>query len=135
MKPALLGAVAVVVSGLAVGCHDPLRTAPDQSFVFHVSNIAAPATVAPGAPLSVVLTAVSGGCARFDRIETRKSASEASITVWGVNPAIGNPGMGCTADIRNELHTVTFDPPFAASFTVSVNRPREAPLTATVQVQ
>lgn len=112
-----------------------LGALPDQSFVFNVSKIDAPARIAPGASLSVVLTAVSGGCARFDRIETHRSASGANITVWGVNPAIGNPGMACTADIRNEPHTVTFDPPFASTFTISVNRPQQNPLTATVQVQ
>jgi hypothetical protein len=107
----------------------------DQSFVFNVSKIDAPASIAPGTSLSVVLTAVSGGCARFDHIETQRNASGASITVWGVNPAIGNPEMACTADIRNEPHTVSFDPPFATTFTVSVNRPQLAPLTATVRIQ
>ena len=118
----------------------PLRAeialgATDQSFIFHVSKIDAPASIAPGASLSVVLTAVSGGCARFDRIETQRNASGASVTLWGVNPAIGNPGMPCTMDIRSERHTLTFDPPFASTFTISVNRPQLNPLTATVQVQ
>jgi hypothetical protein len=118
----------------------PLRAeialaATNQSFIFSVSKIDAPASIAPGMPLSVVLTAVSGGCARFDRIETQRNASGASITVWGVNPAIGNPEMACTMDLRMERHTVTFDPPFAGTFTVSVNRPQLAPLIATVRVQ
>jgi hypothetical protein len=118
----------------------PLRAeialgATSQSFIFTVAKIDAPASIAPEASLSVVLTAVSGGCARFDRTETQRTASGATVTLWGVNPAIGHPDMPCTADIRMEPHTVTFDPPFAGTFTVSVRRPQSDPLTATVQIQ
>ena len=140
MKSALLGVAVAVLAGSTAGCHDPVRSSPippsGQAFIFHISKINAPDSVLPGVPLSVVLTALSGGCARFDRIETEKNSSGASVTVWGVNPQIGNPRMACTADLRVEPHTLTFDPPFASSFTIVVNRPPpEAPLVARVEVR
>ena len=139
MKSVLLGVAAVVLVGATVGCNDPVRSAPlppsGQKFVFHVSEMDAPSRIPPGASLTVVLTAVSGGCARLDRIETEKNASGASITVWGVNPQLENPQLVCTADLRNERHRVTFDPPFGPYFTITVNRPQGTPLVATVQVR
>lgn len=141
MKSALLGVIGVVLAGLTVGCTDPVGndpgrvTPPPPNFIFYVSEIDAPARILPGRSLTIVLTALSGGCARFDRIEAERSVSGASLTVWGVNPQLENPGMVCTADLRNERHTVTFDPPFAPTFKISVNRPQQAPLVATVQVR
>lgn len=55
MKSVLLSVVAVVLVGAMVGCNDPVRSAPippsGQNFVFHVSEMDAPARIPPGASL------------------------------------------------------------------------------------
>lgn len=127
-----LGAVAVVV--LAIGaCRNPM--APDQSVVLDVSKLAAPASIAAGTPLSVVLTVVTGGCRTFDHIEIRRDASAATVTAWGKDVSVGRKNVACTADIRLKSESYQIEPPFANVFTVTVTRPQLAPLTATVQVE
>ena len=133
MKPALLGVVIVSLIVPTGGCRNPFS--PGRSVILTVTEIAAPASVGAGAPIPVVLTVMTGGCVSFDRIETRSDASGASITVWGDDTSGGSKNVACPQDIRYEQHSLRFDPPFASTFTLSVNRGRLSPLTATVQVQ
>ena len=129
-----LSVLAVACALLVVTACNPF--APSQRVALGVSRIDAPATIAQTTPLTIALTVVTGGCRTFERIETQRFVTGASITVWGRDAAVGRD-VACPTDIRYESHTVTFDPPFppSSSFQISVNQGRLAPITATVQVQ
>jgi hypothetical protein len=129
----LLFAIGVVgVVSLPIACNP---FAPDQSVVFGVTQLDAPATISPGSTLTVVLTVTTGGCKTFDHIEVERTASFASLTAWGADGAIGAKNVSCPAIIVDTPHSYQLDPPFQSPFTVSVSRGRVSPLTATVQVQ
>ena len=132
MKSALLGVAAFALVSSASGCGN---FGPDQSVILGVTEVAAPASIAPGTSLSVVLTVVTAGCTGFDHIETQRSASEATITVWGRDGAKGRDDVLCPQVISHEKHTVRFDPPFASTFTVTVDQGTMPPHTVTVRVQ
>ena len=133
MKPVLFGVALVTVALSVASCRNPF--ASDAAVILDVSKLEAPASVSAGVPISVVVTVVTGGCRSFDYIDVDRNASGASITVWGRDAALGKKNVACPADIRYEPHSVTFDPPFATTFHVSVHRGAFNPLTATVQVQ
>ena len=109
--------------------------APDQSVVLGVSKLDAPATVSPGSPLTVVLTVTTGGCKTFDHIEVERTASLASLTVWGRDGAKGAKNVACPAYIVDTPHSYQLNPPFQSPFTVQVDRGRVSPLIAVVNVQ
>ncbi len=131
MKRTLFGVVILALVGLAA-CNP---FAPDQSVVLGVSQLDAPASVAANAPLSVVLTVVTGGCLSFDRIEARRDASTATLTVWGTDGSKGRKDVACRADVRYEPHTYQLNPTFTNPFTITVNPESINPLVAIVQVQ
>lgn len=118
--------------GAAVACNP---FAPDQSVVLGVTKIDAPATVASGTAITIVLTVTTGGCLSFDHIDVSRNASSANMTVWGRDATIGRKGVVCTLVGVSDAHSYQFDPPFSSSFTIQVNQGRLAPLQAVVQVQ
>jgi hypothetical protein len=132
MKRALFGIGVACIITFAIACN-PL--APDQSVTLDVSKIDAPTAVAAGAPIAVVLTVTIGGCMSFDHIEVNRDAGAGHMTVWGRDAAKGRKDIACPAYIGSEPHSYQFDPPFANSFTIQVDRGRMAPLQTTVQVQ
>lgn len=109
--------------------------APDQSVVLEVESLDAPATISPGAQLTVVLTVTTGGCTVFDHIAVLRGPSGAQLAAMGLNTAKGKTNYSCPADIRSDPHSYTLDPPFESPFKVQVNRASSPPLTATVLVQ
>ena len=123
----------VGLAGLIIASCNPFE--PDQSVILGVSNLDAPATITTGSSFAAVLTVTLGGCLSFDRIETQRSSSDATITVWGKNAAAGRKDVVCPQNVISENHTIQFNPPFANTFTVTVNRGRISPLMTTVQVQ
>jgi hypothetical protein len=123
--------IVVALAGLAA-CNP---FAPDQSVVLQVENLDAPATIAPGAQLTVVLTVTTGGCTIFDHIAVLRGPSGAQLAAIGLNTAKGKTNYSCPADIRSDPHSYTLDPPFQSPFTVQVNRPTSPPLVATVVVE
>lgn len=131
MKSALFGAVVVAV--VAVGACNPF--APDQSVLLGVSKLEAPATIAAGSPLTVVLTVTTGGCKTFDRIAVERDPSAVSLTPWGTDGAIGKKNIMCPANIIDTPHSIRLDPPFQSPFVILVPREGLDPLTATVQIQ
>ena len=122
----------LLCSGLLLGggCN-PL--APKQMVVLGVSKLDAPATVAAGSTLTVVLTVETGGCVSFDRIEVTRDAGGANLTAWGVDA--NRKGINCPDILLETPHSYDFKPPFQSPFTIQVQRGRLSPLTATVQVQ
>ena len=131
MKNLLMGAAVVAV--ITVGGCNPF--APDQSVVLDVESLDAPATIAPGASLTVVLTVTTGGCIVFDHITALRGTSGAQLVAIGRNTAKGRPNVSCPTDIRTDPHSYTLNPPFDSPFTVTVDRGGLSPLTATVVVQ
>jgi hypothetical protein len=132
MRIVSLSLAAVVV---LAGCAAVDPSAPDQSVTLDVSKIAAPTTVANGTPITVVLTVTTGACLSFDHIQVNRDVSGAYVTVWGRDAAKGKTGVGCPANLVLEPHSYQFDPPFANSFAIQVDRGRLPPLQATIQVQ
>ena len=133
MKRVLFGLVVVGLAAAPLACDNPF--APDQSLRLGVTELDAPAAIAAGSSLTVTLTVQTGGCLRFDHFEVDRDAAFATVTVWGKDAAKGRTEIACTADIRFEPHSYTFEPPFQSPFTVQVSRGRLSPLIAVVQVQ
>jgi hypothetical protein len=133
MKRLLLGMAVVGLAAAPLACDNPF--APEQLVRLNVTELDAPAAISAGSSLTVTLTVQTGGCLSFDHFEVERGASFATVTVWGEDAAKGKPGMACTADVRFEPHSYTFDPPFQSPFTVQVGRGRLSPLTAVVQIQ
>ncbi len=131
MKTALLGLSLACVVGIVQSCNP---FSPDQSVTLGVAQLEAPATIVAGTPLSVVLTVELGGCKSFERIVTERTPQHATLTVLGSDASKGRD-VSCPANYFTEPHTVQLDPPFSNPFTITVNRGRVSPLTATVQVQ
>ena len=124
----------VGLAGLIIASCNPFE--PDQSVVLGVSDLSAPAAITTGSSFAAVLTVtLENGCLSFDRIEIQRSTSDATITVWGKDAAAGRKDVSCPQNFRSETHTLQFNPPFANTFTMTVNRGRISPLMATVQVQ
>ena len=128
MKSVLLGVVAGLVVS-ASGCN--LFSEPDQRLRLGVEGLEAPSRNPAANPLSVVVLVVTGGCKIFDRFETSRSAAGATLTAVGRDVS---EGRACTDEAIVTPHTVRFDPPFASTFTITVNRFNQEPLTATIQI-
>jgi hypothetical protein len=126
------GSSVLLCSGLLLGSAcNPLEGG--QPVVLGVSKLEAPATVAAGSTLTVVLTVETGGCISFDRIEVTRDASGANVTAWGVDAS--RKGVTCPDNLVETPHSYDFTPPFQSQFTIQVQRGRLSPLTATVQVR
>jgi len=132
MKYVLSGIFLVALAAVPLACNP---FAPDQSVVLEVESLDAPATISPGAQITVVLTVTTGGCTVFDHIAVLRGPSGAQLAAIGLNTAKGKTNYSCPADIRSDPHSYTLDPPFQSPFTVQVNRPTSPPLVATVLVE
>ena|ERR1700686_4239434 len=132
MKRAWFEMVVVSLLAAVVACNP---FAPDQSIILGVEKIDAPATSPVGSPLTVVLTVTVGGCKSFDQIEAASVPSGASLTALGLDASKGKRDVVCPSVIISEPHSYQFDSPPRGPFTITVDRGRVSPLTATVQVQ
>ena len=132
MKYVLSGIFLVALAAVPLACNP---FAPDQSVVLEVESLDAPATISPGAQITVVLTVTTGGCTVFDHIAVLRGPSGAQLAAIGLNTAKGKTNYSCPADIRSDPHSYTLDPPFESPFKVQVNRPTSPPLVATVLVE
>jgi hypothetical protein len=132
MKYVLSGMAVVALLAVPLACNP---FAPDQSVVLEVESLDAPATISPGAQLTVVLTVTTGGCTVFDHIAVLRGPSGAQLAAMGLNTAKGKTNYSCPAYIRSDPHSYTLDPPLQSPFTVQVNRPTSPPIVATVLVE
>jgi hypothetical protein len=128
MKSAMLGLVVLVAS--VSGCSSIFGS--DKAVVLAVTEIEAPASIPAGTALSAIVTVESGGCRRFDRLETNRTASGATIVAWGRDASGKN--VACTSDIRYDHVPARFDPPFASTFTLSADRAGTTPVVVTVRI-
>jgi hypothetical protein len=134
MKPVLSVWSVALLSVISLsGCRDTAATTNDL-VTLNTETLDAPATIAPGAALTVALSVDVGNCLGFDHIQATRTTSQVDLVVWGSRA--GSPGVGitCTAPVV-ETHEFQLAPPFQSPFTVTVDRGRLPPLTATVQVQ
>jgi hypothetical protein len=135
MKSALLGfAVGALLVISSPGCHDAVGN--NDLVVLNTQTLDAPTTIAPGATLTVGLNVEVGGCLKFDHIESNRTASAVTLTVWGrdIRTGITDRAITCPRFFL-ESHEYQLEPPFQNPFTVQVDRGRLSPLTATVHVQ
>ena len=125
---------ALIVASSVIACRDPAAT--NDLVVLDVQSLHAPATIAAGASLSVVLNVEVGGCLTFDHIQATRRGSEIDLVAWGKDIRTGRKDMGISCPrLLLEQRTLQLDPPFPSSFTLVIDRGRLSPLTATVQVQ
>ena len=132
MKRLWLGIAVVALAAGPLACNP---FAPDQSVVLGVTKLEAPATIAAGSPLTVVLTITTNGCETFDRIHVERDASAVSLTPFGTDASKGEKNVTCLQIIRATPHSIRLDPPFQSPFMVLVPRVGQEALTATVQIQ
>jgi hypothetical protein len=121
MKTVSLGlALAVIVSGLGA-CSDPAGPANQNPEIVQigVNRLDAPATVALGAPIDVVLNVEIGGCTSFDHITAVRGGSEINLSAWGKVFTPPNNGF-CMAYLLHEQHSIRLEPPFPTKFTIIV---------------
>jgi hypothetical protein len=128
MKSAMLGLVVLV--GSVSGCSSVFGS--DKAVVLAVTEIEAPASIPAGTALSAIVTVESGGCRRFERLETNRTGSGATIVAWGRDA--GGKNRACTTDIRYDHVPASFDPPFTSTFTLSANRAGTTPVVVTVRI-
>lgn len=113
------------------GCRNPF--ASDRVVTLPVSDVAAPAELAPGADLVVTLTVVTGGCRSFERLVAERSASRLALVARGRDSSA--PGRACPSDVRYEARAYRAAPPFVDPFTVAVRQPDGTELTRAVRVR
>jgi hypothetical protein len=127
---AMLAALAALA-----GCD--LFSGGDSAIRLPVSALDAPATVARGAALDVVVTVVlTNGCRSFDRLEATRAGATVTIEAWGRD--VSGPGVVCTLDVRYEPHPVRIAPPLPDSLRVVAPQPDRTSggeLTRVVRVQ
>jgi hypothetical protein len=131
MRSELLGVVGAVLFSSATACHGIFGS--DNAVILPVPEVAAPASIPAGTPLSVELTVQSGGCLNFDRVEKKRSGSTATITAWGRDGAGRN--VACPDIIRYNRVTVQFDPPFSSTFVIMVSQGAMPATIVTVRVE
>lgn len=126
----------LVSLGLALGVVACNPFDANQSIILEVTNLDAPATIAAGSQLTVVLTVTAGGCLTFDRIAVQRVESGAVMAALGRDASRGNSDITCPDILLSETHSYTFDPPIPSPFTIQVERGSAvSPLIATVLVQ
>jgi hypothetical protein len=108
------------VTGLGA-CSDPAGPANQNPEIVRigVDKLEAPATVAPGAPVDVVLNVEVGGCTSFDHITAVRDRSRISLSAWGRVFTPPNNGY-CMDYLRIEPRTIRLEPPFPTKFTIIV---------------
>src|ERR1700686_4683892 len=98
MKTVSLGVVvAAMLAGLGA-CSDSEAPATQDPLIHQIPvvKLDAPATVAPGASVDVVLTVEVGGCVGFDHIAEVRSGSQINLAAWGKS-FVPPPNAACVA--------------------------------------
>jgi len=117
---------------LAAGCGSVFE--PDKrSVILPITRINVPSTVTPGASFSAAFIIQSGGCTRFERVETTKTDRALTVLARGTQ-AIGS-NISCPQDIRYDTVVEVVTPPLANPFSVIGKQPDGTETTAQVLVQ
>ena len=103
-------AVAVTLSG----CDDSL--APSRVVILPITRLDAPASVDPAGTLVGQVTVESGGCRRFDRLQTTRASGR--VTIRAIGRDASGPDVLCTGDIQYTVVEYRADGPFTDPFLV-----------------
>lgn len=128
MRPSLLLAMLLALAPL-LAC----RTEAERQVLLYTPEVVAPAQVAPGATLHLTVTAQSGGCLHFDRIDVERTSSRVTLRAMGYDAS--GPSVVCTDDIRYNVVAVDVAPPFTDPLTVVAEQPDGTLVTRTVAVR
>jgi hypothetical protein len=110
----------VLASSLA-GCRDSRApSAPSEFVLLGANQLSAPATIALGSSLTVVLTVYTGSCLHFDHIDESRRGATITLAPLGIEQKDLPPNTACTSELRLEVHSYQLDPPFPQKFDVVV---------------
>jgi len=124
--------VSVAVVLIVTGCSSVLE--PNRrSIILPITRINAPSTVAPGASFSATFIIQSGGCKRFERVETTKTDKALTVLARGTEATGSN--IVCTTDIREDAVVELVTPPISDPFSVIGKQPDGSETTVQVRVQ
>lgn len=112
-------------------CTNPFSSARDVTLP--ITDFVVPESASPGAPFTVRLTVMSGGCRRFERLVATRRPGELSFEARGRDSS--GPNGLCTDDIRKDPQTYEATPPFSNPFTVRAMQPDGSSVSRTVRVQ
>jgi hypothetical protein len=117
---------------LAAGCGSVLE--PDsRSIILPITRINVPSTVTSGTSFSATFIIESGGCKRFERLETTKTERALTVLARGTEPTSKN--IACTDDIRYVTVMEVVTPPMTDPFSVVAKQPDGTEATVQVRVQ
>lgn len=118
---------------LALYARCELALGPGDDVTLPITNVDAPAEIAPGEVLIVSVTVQSGGCRRFESLIVTHASDRVTITARGRDNS--GPGIDCPADIRHNIVDVRVDPPLDDPFTVVARQPNGPATTVVVRVR
>lgn len=89
--------------------------------------------MAPGVSFSVTFTVESGGCKRFERLETTKTGTVLTAVAHGTQSVGQN--IVCPADIRYDSVVKDVNSPITDPFTIVARQPDGTETTVSVRIQ
>jgi len=99
----------------ATGCNNPLS--PGRDVILPVSEIAAPAVLAPGEELTVGVTvALVTSCFSFERFDAERTTGRVTLRAIGREKL----GLACADVITEETHDYRVQQPLAFPFVIVV---------------
>jgi hypothetical protein len=125
---ALVPAVVILTA-----CQDPVVPLLQKEMVLGVSAVDAPATVVAVQSFVVKLTVHFGGCARFDRFETRVSGSRLEVTAVGVDDS-GPKNLACPDILWSAEKELTIPGASPGTLTLVILQPHGKTIEREVQV-
>ena len=132
----LLGVLAGSLAGCRNSSEPSSPSAPSEFVLLGAYQLNAPATVAAGSSLTVVLTVYTGSCLHFDHIDESRRGTTITLAPFGIDQVDLPPNTACTTELRLEVHSYQLDPPFPQQFDVVVPASRfGASVSHTVTVQ
>lgn len=110
-----------------------LAVGPGEDVLLVITNIDAPAEVAPEASFDVIFTVQSGGCVRFDALVVSQSRQQLNVSARGRDSS--GSDVNCPGDIRETNQTVRVRPPLDDPFTILARQPNGPSTTRVVRVR
>lgn len=127
--PATVAAMLVIAA--TQGCSSD--TAPNEVRL-RSDSLAAPASIAPSAPITVTVRVQLGGCLSFKRFDVTRTSAVLALTPIGTDASANNANVACPANIAMVRESYTAQPPFSDPLTVSVLEPDGTKLSGEVAV-
>jgi hypothetical protein len=110
-----------VLAGSLAGCRNSSEPrAPSEFVLLGAYQLSAPATVAAGSSLTVLLKVYTGSCLHFDHINESRRGTTITLAPFGIEQVDLPPNTACTSVLMLEEHSYQLDPPFPQQFDVVV---------------